>query len=352
MTSPASFKGFKFSGPLLDDGAPYSSIGSHELKLMQFYLRTNWNSELDPLSDSISDRSHEQYGSGNHSSDSRPMLGSIIITACLNEETNVKIRHVAIDGSSQWMNGRNVTAKCDIKHSDGNYLKISNDLKISIQNFDLHFYVHPNIFLCKKTGTVPTFEPNCSVLQELSMIQKNSNMARVKKGYRLGSQARLWPCEFEGYESLLDRVKLWNTEVEKYLNRVVSSCSNCAKTYEPKQFRKVSLSSLNRPFNDFICIDHVHIGDIRVCDIMDATTRYSVGYVVPNSAMESAFDVLDSNWISHFWTPTAIQFDQAFYDEMFHDYLKLHGVEPRPISARRHNKNVLESKHKLFEILF
>ena len=101
MTSLASFKDFKFSGPLLDDRTPYSGIGLHELKLMQPYLRTNWNGELDPFPDSISDWSHWQYVSGNHSSYSRRMLGSIIITACINDGTNVNIRQVVVDGSSQ-----------------------------------------------------------------------------------------------------------------------------------------------------------------------------------------------------------------------------------------------------------
>ena len=85
---------------------------------------------------------------------------------------------------------------------------------------------------------------------------------------------------------------------------------------------------------------------------MDATTRYSVGSGVPNTGMEPAIEVLNSHWISHFWTPTATQFDQAFANEMFPDYLKFHGIEPRPIPARHHNKKVLESKHKIIRDIF
>ncbi len=94
-------------------------------------------------------------------------------------------------------------------------------------------------------------------------------------------------------KTLLERNNLWNHEVETYLNRIVNSCSNCARCYEPKQARKVSLSSLNRSFNDVSCIDNFHLGNMRICHIMHAATRYSVGAVVSDTGMESAINVLD-----------------------------------------------------------
>ena len=109
----------RLSGPLLDDGAPYSGIGFHELKLLLPYLETNWNGKLSPLPKALAGRTHWQYGSGNHASDLRRMLGSIDITAILDDGTNVNITHVVIEGSSQWIVGRNVTTKCDIIHTNG-----------------------------------------------------------------------------------------------------------------------------------------------------------------------------------------------------------------------------------------
>ena len=58
ISSSSGFKGHKFSGPKLDDGAPYSGIGMDELKLMSPYLHTNWNGKLFRLPESISDKSH------------------------------------------------------------------------------------------------------------------------------------------------------------------------------------------------------------------------------------------------------------------------------------------------------
>ncbi len=58
--------------------------------------------------------------------------------------------------------------------------------------------------------------------------------------------------------------------------------------------------------------------------------------------MEAAIYALDAHWISQFWAPKSIQLDQAFANELFQKFFDRHGIETRPIPARRHNKNVLE----------
>ena len=137
----------KLVGPLLDDAAPYSGIRFHRLKLLSPCPNTNWNGKLEPLPESISDRSHWQYGSGNHSSDLRRMLCSVIIFPCLEDGFVIKIKHIIIEGSSQWVICRNVTAKCDIIHSKSNYLKLPNNIEVSLDNIDLHSYILSRCFL-------------------------------------------------------------------------------------------------------------------------------------------------------------------------------------------------------------
>ena len=43
--------------------------------------------------------------------------------------------------------GRNITTKCDIIHSSGNYLKLRDRSKIPLKNVDMHSYVPSHIFL-------------------------------------------------------------------------------------------------------------------------------------------------------------------------------------------------------------
>lgn len=88
-------------GPLLDGATPYSGIGIEELNLLSSYLKRKWNGKVRPIPDSISDKTHWRYGIGTHSSDSRKMLGSVVLSAYLEDGTEVNINHVVIEGSSQ-----------------------------------------------------------------------------------------------------------------------------------------------------------------------------------------------------------------------------------------------------------
>lgn len=99
---------------------------------------------------------------------------------------------------------------------------------------------------------------------------------------------------------LLKCNKMWTADVEKYLNRVVSSSSDCSETYEPKKARKFSLSSIYRLLNELTCGGHFHPENLRICHIMDANTRYSSGALVSDTGIGAAIEVVDSLWISPF----------------------------------------------------
>ena len=58
ITDNSEFFFNHFIGPLLDDGAPYSGLGMHELKILSPYLHKNWHGEQDPLPSAIGNRTH------------------------------------------------------------------------------------------------------------------------------------------------------------------------------------------------------------------------------------------------------------------------------------------------------
>ena len=124
------------------------------------------------------------------------------------------------------------------------------------------------------------------------------------------------------------------------------------QTHEHKQARKVSLSSANRSLSKVVCIHHFHLGNLHICHVMDGTKRYSTGAIVPHTGMKAAVWVLDSYWISPFWVLESIQFDQAFANKEFTEFLSLHGINARSVPAQCHNKNVIESKHKVIKDIF
>ena len=83
-----------------------------------------------------------------------------------------------------------------------------------------------------------------------------------------------------------------------YLTRVVERCVDWKATSEPKNARKVSLSAMKGSFNQGVCIDHFHLDEMRVFEIMDSATRYSAGIVVPDTTMAQSISAFASQWDS------------------------------------------------------
>lgn len=107
--------------PLVDDGAEYSAIGIVELKLLQHSNEISLS--LDPISNSLGSVTHWQFRYGPHASASRKILGSVVLTAKVDRGNDVKIRHVVVDGSSQWVIRRNLTSKTNILYAHTNVIQ-------------------------------------------------------------------------------------------------------------------------------------------------------------------------------------------------------------------------------------
>lgn len=106
---------------------------------------------LDPIPESLTRYTRFQYGSGEHSNKSRKILGSIILTATSNRGIKLNIRHIIIEGFSQWVIGENVTGKATIDHLDNNVIIFKNNNQldsISLVEHEFLSYIHISRF-CK-----------------------------------------------------------------------------------------------------------------------------------------------------------------------------------------------------------
>ena len=157
---------------------------------------------------------------------------------------------------------------------------------------------------------------------------------------------------YHDIQILLDRNGLWNADVRKYLSTVLYTCSSCTVVQEPKGRRPVSLSSMSRDFNQLVCVDHLFVDSHKVFYCMDSVTRYSAGCVVTDTTMQASISTFDLHWITPFWIPQTVLFDQAFNNTEFTAYLSCLGINSRPIPPRRHNKNVIESKHRIIRDIY
>lgn len=347
------------TGPLLDDGAPYSGIGSTELKLIAELVCPEWNGNLDPIPDSVADRPYWQYGSGEHRSAAKRILGSVLMEARTDQGTNVQIRHLVIDGSSQWVVGRNVTSHCDILHANQNKLILPPDANgnsqgsITLVDRDMHTYIPHQVFTFRTSGITGDNESTlfCASAHIEGDVAKKP-WTDVKK---IVDKVHKHVCGHSTYSDirvLLERNKLWNEQVEKYLQSVLERCTACLTTAKPKSSRKVSLSAMTRSFNDLVCVDHLFLDQYCVMHAMDAASRYSVGAVVEDTSMWRAILLFDAHWVTPFWTPQVVAFDRGFNNSVFVEYLQAQDIGTRPLPPRRHSKNVLESKHRIIRDVF
>lgn len=72
-----------------------------ELSIIKDFTTTVWRGSLDPLPDSVLDTFYWQYGNGDHSSEARRILDSIVMQMRTSQNNIVEVRHLVIDGSSQ-----------------------------------------------------------------------------------------------------------------------------------------------------------------------------------------------------------------------------------------------------------
>ncbi len=143
---------------------------------------------------------------------------------------------------------------------------------------------------------------------------------------------------FTDIKTLLQRNDFWSEDAKKYLAETLEKCPSCLTTSLPKKSRKVALSAMSRDFNDVVCLDHFFLDDFKVFHVMDSSTRFSVGSVVPDTTMNSAIIAFETHWISPFWAPNAEIYDPAFKNDLMESYLKNNGIEGRPLPPRRHSK--------------
>lgn len=85
-----------------------------------------------------------QFGLGDHCSQARSILGSLVLSIRLSELSLFSIRHLIIDGSFHWLLGKHFTGSSDIFHDENNAIRlpsIENNDFIGMIEFDHHSYV-------------------------------------------------------------------------------------------------------------------------------------------------------------------------------------------------------------------
>lgn len=330
-------------GPLVDDGAPFSAIGEVELTFHRKRL-VGGASEFLEKPGELRHCSFWQFGVGDHDSPLRRILGSVALHAITDLGKSITIRHIVIEGSSQWIFGRNITRVCNIIHLGRHALQLPCDDPdyLSLIDHDNHSHVSLDRFvpppdhnlLYAHVGTTVTAAPVLDASDTPGTVDINHNSLHLTPSdavsswssvKRLVDRIHKHVCGHASYSdvrTLLLRNRLWTNQVQHYLVQVFSSCTSCKASAAPPPNRRVSLTSLNRQLNEVVCVDHFHLDNVTLFHVMDTATRLSAAHVVKSTKLEEAVLAFEACWLSQFWTPMAVHGDAAFSKGAFRSMLQ------------------------------
>lgn len=192
--------------------------------------------------------------------------------------------------------------RCDTVHVNGSMLLFPehNGVRDSLPLIDTmtHSFL-PLSFFPSFSGGIPTLVRNTAMAGSLTLsMPQNEAICIINKVHThvRGHES------FEDIRWLLIGNSLWNDEIQKYLARVINRCEHCTAAASPFPSRKDVLASLNRSFNDSVCVAHF-LGDLRIIHVTDAYSRFSAALVVNDETLRTAIIAFESVWLSQFWTP-------------------------------------------------
>lgn len=143
----------------------------------------------------------------------------------------------------------------------------------------------------------------------------------------------------------LQRNGIWNDGVRKYLTEMLEKCQSRKTTSLPKQTRKFSLRSVNRSFNQDVCVNHIFFDETCVFHVMDLSSHNSAEMGLPNTGMKWAVLVFGVLWVSSFWSSDTAIGDKTFKSEQFTDYLNENGSHIRDF-AKTTEHECLRGEHR------
>ncbi len=333
-------------GPLVDDGAPYSAIGVIELLLMSDDISDINDIKMDPIPSCLEGYSHFQYGTGNHSSKARKIIGSVILTVKSDNSNYINIRHIVIEGSSQWVVGRNVTRRSNLNHIEQNAIAfIVGNSQDTITMIDHEFlsYIPISKFVNCKTDRLECMNGH---------VVSNRPWSEVKSVIDKVHNHVCGHANFTDFKILLERNNLWDKNVAKYVSNMIENCRACKSAAPTQPPRKVSISSLSKEINEIVCVDHFYLDKICLLHLMDLTTRFSVAQIVKSTALQEAVNAFEATWIAHFGYPCVMKGDEAFEKGVFREHLNELGIKFELVPKGRHYKNPIESKHSIIRSVF
>jgi hypothetical protein len=105
--------------------------------------------------------------------------------------------------------------------------------------------------------------------------------------------------------------------------------------------RKISLSNVNREFNNSVHVDILYLDGVDrrpIIHAVDTRTSFSMARLCQNRDLELLASTFERQWVHVHGAPAEVSGDQEFAQGYFQDMLRRHDIAFREQGARRHNK--------------
>lgn len=190
--------------------------------------------------------------------------------SCVTDGANlVSICHLVVEGSSQWILGRNFTRKCNHIHINDNRLQLPsifgrNDY-ISMVDKDTHSFVPLIRFIPHFNSSIPPMSSlagrpapvNFKMVDDEHPSEQVISLSRpIDEVSKIVKRVHDHVCghaSFGDMRTLLQRDRLRIADVERILFTAVEKCPHCIAAAPPASKRTVSIAGINRQFNDTVC---------------------------------------------------------------------------------------------------
>lgn len=301
-----------------------------------------------------------QYESCSHSSQKRNIIDSTVLFLNTDNNNKISIRLLVIERSLQWVVGKKLTWKWNLKYIGKSSIRIPHVLSTNhtqVYEYQLHCHitVDRSNFTPKRISVLPlsTSTLISDVLNACTSFTTYGNWLELR---RIFNKVHKHICGYfscSDMRTLLQR-KNWNEQVQSYLSNFIAQCPDCNAQDSPIPPPNciISLTSLNRQYNEVLCMVHLFLDMVTMFHMMDVFRRSSVGAFVDSTTMENVTYHMENLWFAHFRPPNFSHVDGAFQSDVMEVIFISIRFQKQTVPPRRLFKTSLEPRHRTISSIF
>lgn len=191
---------------------------------------------------------------------------------------------------------------------------------------------------------------NSTVRSLMANIKKRPDLSLAKKVHRYTH------ATIEEMKGIFKNAGRLTDGLQTALENVFDACEICNSSGRPHNMKKLSLSHIDKAFNNEIQVDFLwcDIKGTKYCilNITDTATCYGERVIASSRSVGSMTKLIESHWICQHGAPGGISSDPEFDTAEMKKFLQQHNITFLPRPARRHNKTgIVERNNGVFKAI-